>query len=288
MEDVTFTSDGLTLSGILHLPERHKDGDTWPCIVVMHGFGGHKSGPAQLWSAPQYTDWGYAVLRFDFRGCGDSEGPKGRVIPQEEIADARAALAYVAARPEVDAERIAFSGTSYGAIVSVCAAAVDPLAKAVIAQGGWGNSRNWYRFLHPPGPAWEKFEAMLERGHKARDAGDEPELAHRFDIVPIPEHLRANIDGPSAFDFHVETAIETLAFNPEEHIAAVAPRPILLLHSIEDDVVPSSGSIELYNHAKKNAELYILADVDHFMFGEDNPRVIRLVKDWLDRFFPAS
>jgi hypothetical protein len=31
-----------------------------------------------------------------------------------------------------------------------------------------------------------------------------------------------------------------------------------------------------------------MAGVDHFMFGENDPRVINLVKDWIDKYFPAD
>ncbi|MDA0240572.1 MAG: alpha/beta hydrolase, partial [Proteobacteria bacterium] len=198
----------------------------------------------------------------------------------------RAAIDYVTSRDEVDTSRIAFSGTSYGAVTAICAAAADDRISAVIAQGGWGNSAKWFRFLHPPGAAWDKFQAMLKRGRDNLGSSS-PEMVHRFDIVPIPEHLRANIAGPSAFDFQVDTAVATYAFNPEDYVGQVAPRPLMLIHAAHDGVVPASGSVDLFENSGEGAELYIMTDADHFMFGEDNPRVINLVKDWLDRFFPV-
>ena len=34
--------------------------------------------------------------------------------------------------------------------------------------------------------------------------------------------------------------------------------------------------------------LHLFAETDHFMFAEDNTRVIEIVKSWLDKFFPVE
>ena len=100
-EAVTFPSDGLQLSGAVHLPEGLRPGERRPAIIMMHGFGANKNGGPE-WVCRQFAAWGYVALRFDYRGCGESEGERGRIIPSEEIADALNAVSYMAARPEVD------------------------------------------------------------------------------------------------------------------------------------------------------------------------------------------
>jgi uncharacterized protein len=70
-------------------------------------------------------------------------------------------------------------------------------------------------------------------------------------------------------------------------VGKIAPRPLLLLHSANDSVTPTEESIELFKRAKQPAELHLLSEVDHFMFGEENPRVARIVADWLARYFPV-
>ncbi|MBT3550917.1 MAG: alpha/beta fold hydrolase, partial [Rhodospirillaceae bacterium] len=161
-ENITFQSDGLALSGVFHAPDERAE--KLPAFVIMHGFGGHKDGPAQRWSTAQFPEWGYACLNFDFRGCGASEGPRGVVVPAEEIADCKAAIDYLASRPEVDANRIALLGTSYGAVVAACTAAEDDRAKAVIAQGGWGDSHRFLGDLHSSPEEAKKFADMIADG----------------------------------------------------------------------------------------------------------------------------
>jgi len=287
-QPITFRSEGAALAGVATGPDGLSATDRRPCVIIMHGFGGHKNGPQQRWSSKQLADWGYVCMRFDFRGCGESEGDKGVVRPDIQIADAGNAVSYMASRPDVDPDRILMIGTSYGASVAVCAAARDARVSAVIAQGGWGIGENLFRFLHATPEKWAKFTGMIDAGRAARRDGKPWPRAHRYDIVPVPEHLRANIDGPSTFDFSVETAEAFLSFNPETEVAKVAPRPLMLIHAAEDFVVPAEGSMELFRKAGKNAELYLISGVDHFMFGENEHRVIHLVQDWLGRYFPLS
>src|SRR5262250_2590427 len=75
-ERVSFMSDKLRLSGVLHLPEPR--GEKLAAFLVLHGFGSNKDGGGGKAVARMLTGLGYAALRFDFRGCGESEGARGR------------------------------------------------------------------------------------------------------------------------------------------------------------------------------------------------------------------
>jgi hypothetical protein len=112
-------------------------------------------------------------------------------------------------------------------------------------------------------------------------------MVPRFDIVPIPERLRQNMSAGSITEFPAETAQSMYDFRADEMVGKIAPRPLLLLHSANDSVTPTEESIELFRRAKQPVELHLLSEVDHFMFGEGNSRVTRIVSDWLARYFPA-
>src|SRR2546428_7478271 len=112
-------------------------------------------------------------------------------------------------------------------------------------------------------------------------------MVPRFDIVPIPERLRRNMSAGSIIEFPAKTAQSMYDFRTDDTMENISPRPLLLLHSANDSVTPTHKSIELFRRARQPAELYLLSDVDHFMFNQENPRVTRLVADWLERFFPV-
>jgi dipeptidyl aminopeptidase/acylaminoacyl peptidase len=73
------------------------------------------------------TEHGYVALTFDYKGWGESEGPRSRLAPYCRVADVQAALTFRSTLPEVDAERFGLYGTSYGGATVVWAGAIDPL-----------------------------------------------------------------------------------------------------------------------------------------------------------------
>jgi alpha/beta superfamily hydrolase len=286
-EKITITSAGLKLAGVVHVPAGLKAGEKRPAFVICHGFGGHKDGPQQMWTANKLNEWGYVALRFDFRGCGESEGPRGNVIGLEEVDDAKAAVTYMTSRPDVDPARIAISGTSYGAAVAIHTAGVDPRIAAVVSQGGWADGTTIAQTQHPTPEKWARYLANVEAGRRKQVETGKTQTMHRFDIVPVPERLRPFIDERSIFDFTVDTALTKFSFRPGDVIGNISPRPILLIHAANDSVTGAKGSLELYARAKPPTELHLMTDVDHFMFGEDDPRVDNLVHNWLKKYFPA-
>jgi uncharacterized protein len=283
---VTFDSAGLKLSGVLHTPVDLKAGQRRPAFLVLHGFGGSKSGQGQSLIANQLAGWGYIVMRFDFRGCGESEGERGWILCLDQVADTSNALSYMARRPYVAADRIALIGSSFGAAVAIYTGGVDKRVAAVISSGGWGDGERKFRRQHPTPEAWTRFNDMLEEGRRYRQQNGKSLMVPRFDIVPIPERLRDRMSPGSIMEFPAETAQSMYDFRADEQVGKIAPRSLLLLHSANDSVTPTDESIELFKRAKQPAELHLFSEVDHFMFGEENARVNRILADWLERYFP--
>src|SRR3546814_19970991 len=79
---------------------------------------------SDLLMATMLSDWGYIVLRFDFRGCGQSEGERGYVLCHDQVADAKNALNWLTEQPGVDPLRVGVIGHSFGAAVACYAGAV--------------------------------------------------------------------------------------------------------------------------------------------------------------------
>lgn len=153
---VTIWSDGTKMAGDLYLPTGLKPDDRLPAIVFIAGTGGtKKSSPARM--APLFVTKGYAFLAFDYRGWGESESKLQLLEPMPEpdarsevtvraravrwqmdfadqVADIRAAIAFIAGEPNVDASRIGIIGTSYGGGLATWTAANDPRVKCAAAQ----------------------------------------------------------------------------------------------------------------------------------------------------------
>jgi uncharacterized protein len=69
-QKINFISDGFTLKGILHLPEKKNP----PLVVGSHGLEGSKESAKQKVLSRSLIKNGVAFFRFDHRGCGESEG----------------------------------------------------------------------------------------------------------------------------------------------------------------------------------------------------------------------
>ncbi len=286
-ERVTFVSDGLKLAGVLHVPDGGRARARRPAFLVLHGFGSNKEGGGVLAVTRLLTELGYVTLRFDMRGCGESEGARGRVICLEQVEDTRNALSFLATRPEVDAERIGVIGHSFGAAVAIYVAGVDQRVAACISTGGWGDGEKKFRKQHESPEAWRRFAAMLEDGRRRRTRG-ESLMVPRYDIVPIPPALRGNLSQGSIMEFPFEVVESMYGFKANDVVGKIAPRPLLLLHPASDSVTPTEQSVDLFHHAGQPTDLHLVADVDHFMLAEGNTLVVGLVRDWLAKHFPVS
>jgi len=295
-QTVSFQSAGLRLHGVLGVPEGLRGGERRAAFLVLHGFGSNSEGPNVLAPTRVLSEFGYVTLRFDMRGCGKSEGEFGRVICLEQVEDLGNALDFLSRHPAVDPDRIGVIGSSFGGAVAVYAGGTNPRVAAVVSNGGWGHGERKFRGQHPTPQAWAKFEKMLEDGRAHRARTGQSLMVPRYDIVPIPSHVRENLErqkigmlAPNSVDmFPAETAQSMFDFRAEEVVAKIAPRPLLLIHAANDSVTPTEQSIEMFKRAGQPAELHLFSGLDHFLFAENSTRVWSLLRHWLDVYFPAA
>jgi uncharacterized protein len=285
---VTFKFEGLTLAGMVRVPDSGAARERRPAFIMLHGFGSNMNAGNVRTPCAMLDELGYVTLRFDMPGCGESEGEKGRLICLEQVGAVREALSLLAQHPHVEPARIAVLGSSFGAAVAVYAGGVDQRIAAVVSASGWGHGERKFRGQHPTPEAWAKFTAMLEEGRRHRARTGQSLMVPRYDIVPIPPHMRGHVVPGSIQMFPAETAQSMYDFRAEEVVGKMAPRPLLLLHSASDSVTPVEQSIGLFEHAGQPAELHLFADTDHFMFAESNTRVRRIVQNWLAEYFPVG
>ncbi|MFT3722619.1 MAG: alpha/beta fold hydrolase [Hyphomonadaceae bacterium] len=105
-----------------------------PVILMAPGLCGTKEGPLERF-AEGFADAGYAVLAFDFRSFGGSEGRLRHSIDlRAHVADYRAAIAHVRAGniSGLDASRVILWGTSFSGASATCAAAADPVDAVIL------------------------------------------------------------------------------------------------------------------------------------------------------------
>jgi alpha-beta hydrolase superfamily lysophospholipase len=93
--------------------------------VACHGLSASKDGDKYLLLADALPAAGLALVRFDFRGCGESSGSEEETTIASRIEDLEAVLAFMATQPGLDG-RFGLLGSSLGGFVALHVAARRP------------------------------------------------------------------------------------------------------------------------------------------------------------------
>lgn len=142
-EEVRFvnTHEGITLAGTLTMPE---GSGPFPAVVLVSGAGPHDRDADFMGHAifealgEHLAQAGIAVLRYDDRGVGQSEGDFSAASPAEFATDALAGVEYLTGRPELAKDRIGVLGHSEGAIAALIAADASDRIAFLISLAGPG------------------------------------------------------------------------------------------------------------------------------------------------------
>jgi uncharacterized protein len=290
---VSFYSEGVKLAGDLFLPADVKPGDRRAGIVLCHGYTGVRSIYLPD-NARVLAEAGYVVMSFDYKGWGDSEGPKSRLAPYSRVADVQAALTFLGAQPEVDAARLGIYGTSYGGATVVFVAAVDLRVRCVVSVVGVGNGARWMRSVRRP----DEYHDLLTRAAADRDKRvltGVSDLADRNEVL-LPDRQSAELgaaarrDNPAAVtQLPLEFVDDTLGFNPEWIVDRIAPRPVLFITTDDDRLVPPQESEAMFARAGEPKKLVVLKGFGHYevYHGEAFRQVMDETVAWYKTHLPA-
>ena len=290
---VSFYSEGVKLAGDLFLPADVKPGDRRAGIVLCHGYTGVRSIYLPD-NARVLAEAGYVVMSFDYKGWGDSDGPKSRLAPYSRVADVQAALTFLGAQPEVDAARLGIYGTSYGGATVVFVAAVDLRVRCVVSVVGVGHGARWMRSVRRP----DEYHDLLTRAAADRDKRvltGVSDLTDRNEIL-LPDRQSAELgaaarrDNPAAVtQLPLEFVDDTLGFNPEWIVDRIAPRPVLFITTDDDRLVPPQESEAMFARAGEPKKLVVLKGFGHYEVygGEAFRQVMDETVAWYKTHLPA-
>jgi fermentation-respiration switch protein FrsA (DUF1100 family) len=200
-------------------------------IIVGHGIG----APRLLEPVEVLARHGYGVLAFDWRAHGESDGDLC-TFGYHEVRDVAGALAWLQEQPDVDPERIGMLGESMGAVTAIRATAALSGIQAVVADSAYPDLK----------------EAV---GNVWRGTG--------LPVVPfVPLQIALG---------EWLTGLELDDMQPLEDVAAISPRPILILAGGQDPLTGPDAGQRYYEAAGEPKELWFEPDLEHVSFWRVAP-----------------
>jgi len=202
--ELGFEVGGEHCAAWLHLPE--SDGPH-PCVVMLHSTAGVRQLRCYAERGRAFAEAGVAVLQFDCRGFGASEGePRQLFDVRRQAEDLAAALACARSRPELDAGRLALWGASASCAQVLDAARGDESVRAVVCLTPFVPGRATQRSAGTPvarlaaAAFVDRVRAVLGRELRGVRVGGQPGEAAILVREDAAERERAMLPGDARVD----------------------------------------------------------------------------------------
>jgi len=257
----------------------------FPVIILCHGFCGIR-GILLPDFAEAFVRAGFATLTFDYRGFGDSEGERGRLVPARQIDDIVSVIDWAKQHPALDADRIGLWGTSFGGCHVFGAAVNNPDVKCIVSQLAFADGAE---IVTGSLEAAEKaaFIATLEKmDQKRQSSGKEmfvaitrvlnDEESKTFFEENRQQHPKMDIKIPFL------TVRETLLYRPADNAAKVSC-PTLVVVAGRDSVNPPQQGRALFDAVGAgDKSFYTVNEARHYDIytGHHFEQVVRVQTQW--------
>ena len=262
-----FSGPGYSLSAVITIPDNHDVSQRHPGVILCQGYAGLKEALMPE-VASRLSAEGYVTLRFDYRGFGESEGPRYRLIPLEQIEDIRNGLTCLSVRDEVDPERLAIWGTSFGGAHATYAAAVDTRVSCIVSVVGVGDGERWLRCLRREWE-WQGFLDELEEDRNQRVMSGQSRRVHPYHIMETTpegwefwnETVAANPERGEV-EMPLECADAIIEYKPE-NVAHEMDCPALYVSAELDTLTPLDEQVGLYEESPEPKSYVVIPGVNH-------------------------
>lgn len=285
-----FYSDGLKLSGGFFVPDDLDPDAPQPLVIPCSGFTGLMNiHPARF--ARALTARGRLCFGFDYRGFAESEGPRGRVILDEQVRDILNAVAFAKSDPRVDGSKVVLLGWGMAGGLILDAAHALPGLAGLIAANGFFDGPAVQR-AHRGDEGFDAFLREAER-QRAEIAGTGEDVAvDPFELYPLDAQSRGYVDAVlrktpdyDAQPYSWAMADSLLRWMPIEAAGRLGV-PMLIVHGDANKLHPVSEAERLHAAYGGPSELYWVAGAGHTEWMLDDDPKFRAtaakIAAWLD------
>ncbi len=243
--EFSVNSEGVIIRGFYCAP---LDGSRLPGVIILHGIPRAKPAPGDQSyrdMAARFAGSGFAAVVFNFRGAGGSDGD---ISMRGWVHDLSSVLDFTSGVSQVLHDRIALLGFSAGGSVAIRVAAEDKRVAAVASV----SSPAEFTFVGDTMPA--------------------AEWAAHFKEIGL---IRSEGFPPSIEQWEQEFK----DMEPKKWIGKIAPRPVLIMHGQEDEVIPVHHAKELHHAAGEPKDLVLIPGGKHRLRVDQ--RAVDAALSWL-------
>ncbi|PCI37940.1 MAG: alpha/beta hydrolase [Elusimicrobia bacterium] len=289
-EETNFYSDQYRLNASFYHPENGSDLHA-PLILICSGLLGLKKvHPARF--ARALTAQGFSCFGFDYRGLGNSEGPRGQVLLEEQVRDIVNAAEFVRVRHQGSGP-IAMLGWGLAGGLILEAARSVPTLSALMSVNGLYDGQRQQRSVRSP-EDWKNFQAWVRReSTRARKTGTARSV-NPFSIYPLDSETEAYVakefGALRGFGGNVkmQLAESLLRFSPEPKLAHLKKIPILIAHGEKNRLHPVEEARSLHRAYPGPKELYWIEGAGHTGWMSDEHPTFRAVIEKLSGWLRSS
>ncbi len=230
-----------------------------PLIILCHGFCGIRNVLLPCF-ANAFTEAGFATITFDYRGFGESDGERGRLVPAMQTEDIISVINWAKKQECIDNQRIGLWGTSLGGGHVFSAAAQDQRVKCIVSQLAFADGDVLVTGEMNESERASFLSTLNKMAEKKKNTGKEmfvgvtrvlsdDESKVFFEKIKA-RHPEMDIKIPFL------TVMETLQYKPAESAASVQC-PVLVVIAGQDSVNPPEqgsyppGSTDLATDAER-------------------------------------
>lgn len=252
-------SEGITLT-----TRSPSGGKKRPAIILCHGFCGIREILLPQF-AEVFTQAGFVTITFDYRGFGDSDGERGRLIPEMQIDDIVTVINWAKEQPFIDKERVGLWGTSLGGGHVFGAAVKGGGVKCIVSQLAFADGEKNITH-HMSSEEKKEFISTLDAVKKASGREKFVSITRVLNDNESKKFFEENRTQYPDMDIKIPflTVKEMLDYKPVQYAAQVTC-PSLIVVAEKDTVNPKEQGIELYNSVMhEDKQLYFVNNARHY------------------------
>lgn len=223
--------------------------------------------------AERFQAAGYAVLLYDHRNWGSSDGlPRSETDPIQQARDFSDAFDFVSSLEEVDNAKIVYWGTSMSGGAVLHAAALDKRIRAVISQVPFVTGESMSALFATISPSIYASRQQVKAGSaptlmkmfpETSEDADPSTIMHDPNLIPSLKALEAeNLSfSPSVTP---QTLLHLFGFEPLAFVHRIAPTALFIVVADTDNTAGTSAQLKAFASAYEPKRMVLLENSGHF------------------------